>query len=115
MKTCRTCKEHAAVNGGLCLGCHKEAVAYRRSPEGVVSRIIWRILHAAEEGGLTHKQSTAIGRKIIEMIERTERTLRQDPDYAGESIVEAVCSDVIEHMEESIGEFRGSVCAADAD
>ena len=114
MKTCRTCNEHPAVNRSLCQGCHEDAVAYRRSPEGVVSRIIWRILYAAQEGGLTNKQSTAIGCKIIEMIERTERTLWSDPDYDGAPIVEGVCSDVIEHMEESIGEFRKHGCAGDA-
>lgn len=115
MKMCRSGHEHPAVNGGVCPGCHEDAVAIRRSPEDVVFRIVWRILHAAGEGGLKYKQSTAIGLKILQMIRNTERTLCWCPDYDGASIVEGVCSDVIEHIEEMIGEFRESGRAGDAD
>lgn len=115
MKTCMTCKENPALDGGLCPRCHEDAVDFRRSPEGVVFRIIWRILHAAGEGGLKYKQSTAIGLKILQMIQNTERTLCWCPDYDGASIVDGVCSDVIEHIEEMIGEFRKHGCAGAAD
>lgn len=66
MKKCGICNEHPAVNGGLCPGCHESMVGFESSSEGVVLRILKRILVAAEEGGLMVKQSDAIAFKIID-------------------------------------------------
>ena len=115
MKVCEICEEHPAVNDGMCHGCHEDMVRFEGSPEGVVLRIIRRILFAAEEGGLMVKQSNAIGLKIIEMIRRTEGTLCACPDCDGTVTADDVCDGVIGHIEEMIGEFRDFGCADEAD
>ena len=115
MKMCGICNEHPAVNGGLCPGCHESMVGFESSSEGVVLRILKRILVAAEEGGLRVKQSDAIAFKIIEMIERTDGApcacLKCDRTLT----VDDVCHGVIGHIEEMIGEFRKFGCGDDAE
>lgn len=115
MKMCEICEEHPAVNDGMCHGCHEYMVSFEGSPEGVVLRVIKRILVAAEEGGLMVKQSNAIALKIIEMIGRTEGTLCACPDCDGTLTVDDVCNDVIGNIEEMIGEFRDFGRAEDAE
>lgn len=115
MKTCEVCKEQPAVDDGMCLVCHEDMVRFESSPEGVVLRIIKRILVAAEEGGLMVKQSNAIGLKIMEMIGRTEGAPCACLKCERTLTVDDVCHGVIGHIEEMIGEFRDSGCVDDAD
>ena len=96
MKICEICDEHPAVNDGMCFECHEEMVSFEGLPEGIVLRILQRILSAAEEGGLAVGQSNAIAIKIMKMIEKTDGTLCQCNDFDHESTVDDVCVGVID-------------------
>ncbi|MFQ5464190.1 MAG: hypothetical protein ACE5E5_16375 [Phycisphaerae bacterium] len=96
MKVCEICEEHPAVNDGLCYECQEYVVNLQGSPEGLVLRILQKILGAAEEGGLTVGQSNAIALKIMRMIEKTDGTLCQCNNFDHESTVDDVCLGVID-------------------
>ena len=115
MKTCEICEEHLAVNDGMCIKCHEDMVSYEESPEGVVLRILQKILSAAEEGGLMVRQSNAIAVKILKMIARTEGTLCGCLDCESTLSVDDICDDVIGRIEDVIGEFREFRCNDDAE
>jgi len=115
MNACELCEEHPAVNDGMCIKCHEDMVSFEGSPEGVVLRILQKILGAAEEGGLMVRQSNAIAVKILKMIARTEGTLCGCLDCEGTMSADDICDDVIRRIEDVIGEFRDSSSIDDAD
>lgn len=106
MKVCELCEEHPAVNDGMCFECHEEMVSFEGSPEGVVLRILQRILGAAEEGGLTVGQSNAITTKIMKMIEKTDGRLCQWNNFDRESTVDDVCLGVIDDVLDMFRDLR---------
>lgn len=106
MKTCEICDENPAVNDGMCYECHEYVVNLEESPEGIVLRILQRIMGAAEEGGLTVSQSNAITIKIMKTIEKTDGTLCQCNNFDHESTVDDVCLGVIDGILDMFRDLR---------